>query len=63
MDKSRWDSNAIFIFFCHSGSPHETKFSCRVPPTLYKVETRKKILDTRIQHCLCVEGRGWACVN
>ena len=22
------------------------------PPTLYKVETRKKILDTRVQHCL-----------
>ena len=29
------------------------------PPTLYKVETRKKILDTRVQHCLWAEGRGW----
>ena len=33
------------------------------PPTRYKVETRKKILDTRVQHCLWGEGRGWTCVN
>ena len=33
------------------------------PTTLYKVETRKKILDTRDQHCLWGEGRGWTCVN
>ena len=33
------------------------------PPTLYKVETRKKILDTYIQHCLWGEGRVWTCVN
>ena len=33
------------------------------PPTLYKVKTRKKILDTRVQHCLWGEGRGWPCVN
>ena len=33
------------------------------PPTLYKVETRKKILDTYIQHCLQGEGRVWTCVN
>ena len=33
------------------------------PPTLYKVETQKKILDTRVQHCLWGEGRGWTCVN
>ena len=32
-------------------------------PTLYKVETRKKILDTRVQHCLWGEGRGWICVS
>ena len=24
MDKSPWDSAAIFIFFCHSGLPHKT---------------------------------------
>ena len=33
------------------------------PPTLYKVETRKKFLDTGVQHCLWGEGRGWTCVN
>ena len=33
------------------------------PPTLYKVKTRKKILDTRVQHCLWSEGRGWTCMN
>jgi len=34
-----------------------------LPPTLYEVETRKTILDTRVQHCLWDEGRGWTCVN
>ena len=35
------------------------------PPTLYKVETRKKfwIHASNIQHCLWGEGRGWTCVN
>ena len=34
------------------------------PPTLYKVETRKKkVIDTCVQHCLWGEGKGWACVN
>ena len=33
------------------------------PSTLYKVETRKKILDTRVQHCLWGEGRFWTGVN
>ena len=33
------------------------------PSTPYKVETQKKILDARVQHCLWGEGRGWACVN
>ena len=33
------------------------------PPTLYKAETQKKILDTHVQHCLWREGRGWTCVN
>ena len=31
-------------------------------PTLYKVETGKKILDTRVQHCLWCEGRSWTYV-
>ena len=33
------------------------------PPTLYKVETWEKILDTLVQHFLLGEGRGWTCVN
>ena len=33
------------------------------PATLFKVETRKSILDTRVQHCLWGEGRGWTCVH
>ena len=33
------------------------------PSTLYKVETRKKIMDTRVQNCLWGDGRGWTCVN
>ena len=33
------------------------------PRTLSKVETWKKILDTRVQHCLWGEGRGWTCVH
>ena len=53
MDKSPWDSNAIFIFFCHFLVPSENSasfsklfflhFSLPPPPhpTLYKVETRK----------------------
>ena len=34
-----------------------------LPPTLYKVETQKKILDTPVQHCLWGEGRDWTCVR
>ena len=49
--------------------PHKTVHPFRnflvvlLPPTLHKVETRKKILDTRVQHCLWGEGKGWTCVN
>ena len=38
--------------------PHETVRLFRnflavlPPPTLHKVETRKKMLDTHVQHCL-----------
>ena len=49
MDKSSWDSNAIFVFFCHSRFPHKTVchpfhnyLAVLPPPTLYKVETQKK---------------------
>ena len=69
LDKSPWDSTAIFIFYVISRFPLKTVqrfrnfLAVRPPPTLYKVETRKKILDTRVQHCLWGEGRGWTCVN
>ena len=48
MDKRPWDSNALFIFFCHSGFPHETAHPFRNFPavfpalTMYKVKTREK---------------------
>ena len=67
--KSHWDSSAIFIFFCHFSVPLKTVHPFRnflavlPPPTLYKVETRTKNLDTRVQHCLWGEGRGWTYVN
>ena len=56
----------IHIFSVISQFPHKTvqRFLAVLPsPTLYKVKTRKKILDRRVQHCLCGEGRGWTCVN
>ena len=55
-----------------SGFPNKTvhpfwNFFAVLPPplspTLYKVETRKVILDTRVQLCLWDERRGWACVD
>ena len=40
------------------------KFLAVLPPlTLYKVETRKKILDIRVQHCLWGGGGGRTCVD
>ena len=56
-------------FFVISRFPHKTVHPfgnflvVLPPPTLCKVETRKKILDTRVQHCLWGEGRGWTFVN
>ena len=58
LDKSPWDSTRIFLFFCYFTVPSLNssafwKFSCSsLSPTLYKVETRKKILDTRVQHVI-----------
>ena len=70
MDKSYWDSNAIFVFFCHSRFPHKTVchpfhnfLTVLPPPTLYKVETQRKILDSCIQHYLWGEGMGWVCTS
>ena len=33
------------------------------PPPYIKLTLRKKILDTRVQHFLWGEGRGWTCVK
>ena len=71
LDKSPWDCTAIFIFFCHFSVPSKSsasfsKFSCSSPspppPTYTKLKLGKN-LDTRVQHCLWDEGRGWTCVN
>ena len=51
-------------FSVTSGFSHKTVhpfrnfFAVLPSPTLYKVETRKKIPDTRVQLCLWGEGRG-----
>ena len=48
LDKSPWDSAAIFIFFCYFSFPLKTMhpfqnfLAVLPPPTLYKVETLKK---------------------
>ena len=70
LDKSPWDSTAIFIFFCHFSVRSLLKqciifeiflqFSVALPYTKLKLG---KILDTRVQHCLWDGGRGWTCVN
>ena len=76
LDKSPWDSTAIFIFFCHFSVPPKTVHSFRNflavlppppyiwPPYIWKLFwNSEKILDTRVQHCLLGEGRGWTWVN
>ena len=69
LDKSPWDSTAIFIFLCHFSVPSYNgaafwKISCS-SPSPYPIQpwNSKKILDTRVQHCLWDEGRCWTCVN
>ena len=59
MDKSPWDSIAIFISFC---DPFRNYLTVLPPPPYTKLKLGK-ILDTRVQHCLWGEGRGWTCVN
>ena len=69
LDKSPWDSTAIFIFFCHLSVPSWnsasfSKFSCSSPsPHPIQSWSSEKILHTRVQHCLWGEGRDWTCVN
>ena len=63
MNKSPWDSNAIFIFFCYSGFPHKTVHPFRnfladlSLSTLYKVETRKKFWINASNIVCGVRGR------
>ena len=67
LDKSPWDSTAIFIFFLlflgsllKQCSVFEILLQFTLPPTLYKVKTRKKILDTRVQHVIfCTRTLHW----
>ena len=72
IDKSPWDSDAIFIFFCHSGFPHQTvlpfrNFFCiSLLPLLPQPHTKFRLRKN--SGCTCPtlfvgEGRGWACVN
>ena len=69
LDKSPWDSTAIFIFFCYLSVPSLNtsafaKFSCSSPsPHPIQSWNSEKILDTLVQHCWWGEGRGWTCVN
>ena len=72
IDKSPWDSDAIFIFFCHSGFPHQTVLPFRnflaflappPPPLPFNPIQKKKFWNARVQHRLWGEGRGWTCVN
>ena len=52
LDKSPWDSAAIFIYFCYFSVPSFSKFSCSSPsPHPMESWNSEKILDTQIQHC------------
>ena len=69
LDKSPWDSTAIFLFFCYFSVPSQnsasfSKFSCS-SPSPYPIQSWNSeiILDTHVQHCLWGEGRGWTGVN
>ena len=66
LDKSPWDSTAIFNIFLGSLLKQciffeiFLQFSLTPPYTKLKLG---KILETRVQQCLWGEGRGWTCVN
>ena len=55
--------SVIYQFPHKTVHPFRNSIAVLAPPTLYKVETRKKILDTCVQHCLWGEAKGWTCVN
>ena len=63
------DSTTILIFFCHISVPllkqcilFKIFLQFSLPPPYTKLKLGK-ILDTRVQHCVWGEGRGWTCVN
>ena len=69
LDKTPWDSIAIHIFLLllgsllKQGNVFEIFLRFSLLPPYRKLKLGKKILDTRIQHCLWGEGRGWTCMN
>ena len=65
LDKSPWDSTEIFIFLgslLKQCTLFEISYSSTFPHPMQSWNS-EKILDTRVQHCLWGEGRGWTCVN
>ena len=63
------DSTTILIFFCHISVPllkqcilFKIFLQFSLPPPYTKLKLGK-ILDTRVQHCVWGEGRGWTYVN
>ena len=56
---------SVFSRFPHKTAVQRLRnFLAVLPsPTLNKVETRKRVRDTRVQHCLWTEGRGWTRVR
>ena len=70
LEKSPWDSTAIFNFFLSflgfllkQCILFKIFLQFSLPPHYTKLKLGKKTLDTRVQHCLWGEGRGWTCVN
>ena len=58
LDKSPWDSNAVFIVSVISGFPHKTVQPFEIFLLFsHKVEIGKKLLDIHVQRCLWGEGR------
>ena len=57
----------IFLLFLGSllkqYSVFEIFLQFSLPPPYKKLKLGKKVLDTRVQHCLWGEGRGWTCLN
>ena len=72
LDKRSWDSTATFIFFCHNlGSLLKQciffkillQFALLPPSPPYTKLKLRKNSESRVQHCLWSEKRGWTCVK